>query len=92
MPRPKTSITGAYRTNVAQTLSGIAANSTADFVLSCKGAQPEWFYTVTNRALPAGFVISNAWCSSINGIAVRLSNVTGASAALGSCSFDVIGL
>ncbi len=92
MPRPKITINGAYKLNQVQTLTGIAANTTADFTLSARGAQPEWFYTVTNRALPTGFVISNAWCSALNSVVIRMANVTGASAAIGSASFDIVGL
>lgn len=92
MPRPKLSIRGAFKLNQVQTLTGIAANTTGDFTLSAKGAQPEWMYQVTNRALPSQFVISNAWCSSLNSVVVRLANVTGASAAIGSCSFDIAAL
>lgn len=92
MPRPKLSIPSAYKINLVQTLTGIAANTTADFTLSAKGAFPDFFYQVTNRALPAAFVLSHAWSSAMNGVAVRIANVTGASAALGSCSFDIVGL
>lgn len=92
MPRPKLSIPSAYKINLVQTLTGIAANTATDFTLSAKGAYPDFFYQVTNRALPVGFVISHAWSSALNGVAVRIANVTGASAALGSCSFDIVGL
>lgn len=92
MPAPKTSNVGSYKLRQVQTLTGIAANTAANFTLSAKGAQPEWFYNVTNRALPAQFVISNAWCSSLDSVVVRMANVTGTSAAIGSTSFDIVGL
>lgn len=91
MAKLKTSITGAYKLAQVQTLTGIAANTAADFTLSAKGAQPEWFYVVTNKALPTGFVLSHAWCSSLNSVAVRIANVTGASAAIGSAEFNILG-
>lgn len=91
MPRPKLSITGAFKLYQVQTLTGVAANTTGDFTLSAKGAQPEWVYNVVNRALPTSFVQSHAWCSALNAVTVRIANVTGTSAALGSCAFDIVG-
>lgn len=92
MPRPKLSINSAYKANIVQTLTGLAANTAGNFVLSAGGANPEWFYLATSRVLPAGFVISNAWCSAQNAVTVRLANVTGTSAALGSCNFEIVAL
>jgi hypothetical protein len=90
MAHLKTTIPGAYALRQIQTLTGVAANTAADFTLSAAGAQPEWFYTVTNKALPTGFVLSHSWCSAKNAVAVRIANVTGTSAALGSCAFDIL--
>ena len=92
MPRPKLSINAAFKLLQVQTLTGIPANSTADFVLSARGAQTEWYYDVVNRALPASFVISHAWCSALNSVVVRMANVTATSAAIGSASFEIVGL
>lgn len=92
MPRPKISSPGAFKLYQVQTFTGVPANSTADFVLSAKGAQPEWMYMVVNRALPASFITGKAWCSSLNAISFRVANVTGTSAQIGSCAFDVIGI
>lgn len=90
MPRPKLATNVAYKAEIVQTLTGIAANSTATFTLSARGAQTDWFYQVASRALPASFVISHAFCSVNNGVAVTLANITGASAAIGSQSFSIV--
>lgn len=91
MPRPKTSIIGAFKLYQVQTLTGVAADTTGDFVLSAKGAQPEWMYQVTNRNLGSSFVQSHAWCSALNAVTVRIANITGTSASIGSSAFDIVG-
>ncbi|CAB4142991.1 hypothetical protein UFOVP434_59 [uncultured Caudovirales phage] len=92
MPRLKTNISGTFRLRQIQTLTGIAANTAADFTLSARGATPDYMYVVTNTGLPSQFILSHAWCSTTNAVNLRIANVTGTSAALGSCEFNITGL
>jgi hypothetical protein len=92
MPRPKISIPGTLKLTTVQTLTGVAANATADFSVSARGAQPEFFYVVGSRQLGSAFTINQSWCSAANFVNVRICNETGTSAAIGSCQLDIIGL
>lgn len=93
MARLKSALVAAYGpAEVIQTLTGIPANATVDFVLSAKGVQTNMFPVVTSKTLASSFAIAHAWCSAVNGVNVRIANVTGTSAQIGSCSFQVIAL
>lgn len=55
---------------------GLAANSTANYTFTVRGAQTSDTVLVIPRSLEAGLVVSHAWVSAKDTVSVRIGNVT----------------